>query len=184
MQLRAPNLKTIDLTQAELRKWSQVGLGSALCDVRWVSYGSYGDVVAILSAVAHCPNLRRLELDTDTGAFVLPTVPADVPLWPILTEIDLMCVGAGLADILTVLFHAPHLTMLRLVCDLKPQSTQQILPVFRPLSHLRRLSIELFADSDNRSDVQMLGLALLQCVFDRYDPSALDKIKLDSFVFP
>jgi len=184
VQLRAPNLKMVDLDQAELRKWSQVGLGSALCEVRWVSYGSYGDVAAILSAIAHCPNLRRLELDADTGSFVLPALPTDVLLWPKLTEIDLMCVGAGLADILTMLFHAPHLAMLRLVCDIKPQSNRHILPIFRPLSHFRKLSIELFADSDNRSDVQMLGLALLQGVFDLHDPSALDKIKLDNFVFP
>ena len=184
VQLRAPNLETVDLNQVELRRWSHIGLGSSLRDVRWAAFESYGEVTPILSAVAHCRNLRRLELNTSRGPLVLPELPKDAPLWLGLVGIDLRCMEAGLADILTLFFHAPHLTMLRLVCDIEAQPFRQLLPILRSSSSLRKLSITLFADSDNRSDVQMLGLALLQGVFDIHDLSALIKIKLINFIIP
>jgi len=37
VRIRAPNLETIELGQAYFHDWRYIGLGSALCDVRWMN---------------------------------------------------------------------------------------------------------------------------------------------------
>jgi len=207
VHLRAPNLETVKLGLIFFRDFSYIGLGSALRSVEWVTIGSLVDVAGFLAAIVLCPNLQRLKLVTNQAELRLPgspsdvplcsnpfqpaiakprrpEIPMDVPLWPKLVELELQCIRAGVADVLALLFHVPHLAMLHLELGLLAQSAQQAKPHFRPSPCLRQLLVKFIAESDERTQLQRLGSRLLHGVFDIYDSALLESIRIENAVVP
>jgi len=113
----------------------------------------------------------------------LPQTHTGAPLWPKLDKLHLRCTRAGLMDVLTLLFHAPHLTMLHLQFEILFQPRRQIASTPSSTPRLCELSVELMAEPSDQNR-QQLGLMLLQGVFDLYDPTALERIKLENAVIP